>query len=114
MRMVLGGALAAILVLAAAPGSADDLVKKAQENFQPIPSVVPAVKDDTVEVVVAGEKDEVVDGLGRHDRVQRDPERPFRGDHLGRVALVRVDAHRRRAIELLLLGARAVDSGTGT
>ena len=48
MRMVLDGALAAILVLAAAPGSADDLVKKAQENFQPIPSVVPAVKDNAV------------------------------------------------------------------
>ena len=48
MRMVLGGALAGILILAAAPGSADDLMKKAQENFQPIPSVVPAVKDNAV------------------------------------------------------------------
>ena len=48
MRMVLGGALTAILVLAAAPGSADDLMKKAQENFTPIPSVVPAVKDNAV------------------------------------------------------------------
>jgi cytochrome c peroxidase len=45
--MVMGGALAAILVLGA-PAWADDLMKKAQENFKPIPSVVPAMKDNTV------------------------------------------------------------------
>jgi Di-haem cytochrome c peroxidase len=48
MRMVLGGALAAILAVVAAPASADDLMKKAQENFKPIPSVVPSVKDNAV------------------------------------------------------------------
>ncbi len=49
MRMVLGGALAALLALmAAAPASADDMMKKAQQNFKPIPSVVPAVKDNAV------------------------------------------------------------------
>ena len=48
MRMVLGGVLAAILALATAPGLADDLMKKAQENFKPIPSMVPAVKDNPV------------------------------------------------------------------
>jgi cytochrome c peroxidase len=47
MRMVMGGALAAILALGA-PASADDLMKKAQENFTPIPSVVPAMKDNAV------------------------------------------------------------------
>jgi hypothetical protein len=45
--MVMGGALAAILVLGA-PAWADDLMKKAQENFTPIPGVVPAMKDNTV------------------------------------------------------------------
>ena len=44
MRMVLGGALAAVMVLGAGPATADDLMKKAQENFKPIPSMVPAVK----------------------------------------------------------------------
>jgi len=48
MRLVPLGALAAILVLAEAPASADDLMKKAQENFKPIPSIVPAVKDNAV------------------------------------------------------------------
>jgi len=48
MRMMLGGALAALLALAAAPASADDLMKKAQDNFKPIPSMVPAVKDNAV------------------------------------------------------------------
>ena len=47
MRTVLGGALAAILALAA-PASADELMKKAQENFKPIPSMVPSVKDNAV------------------------------------------------------------------
>ena len=47
MRMVMGGALAAILVLGT-PAWADDLMKKAQENFKPIPSVVPAMKDNAV------------------------------------------------------------------
>ena len=49
MRMALGGVLAAIVALAAGPASsADDLMKKAQENFKPIPSIVPAVKDNAV------------------------------------------------------------------
>jgi cytochrome c peroxidase len=48
MRMGLGGALAAIGVLVAAPAVADDLMKKAQENFKPIPSIVPAVQDNAV------------------------------------------------------------------
>lgn len=48
MRSVLTGALAAIVALAAASASADDLMKKAQENFKPIPSMVPAVKDNAV------------------------------------------------------------------
>ena len=48
MRMVLGGALAAVLALVAAPASADGLMKKAQENCKPIPSIVPAVKDNAV------------------------------------------------------------------
>ncbi|HTR14995.1 MAG TPA: cytochrome-c peroxidase [Roseiarcus sp.] len=47
MRTVLGGALAAILAFAA-PASADDLMKKAQENFKPIPSMVPSVKNNAV------------------------------------------------------------------
>ena len=48
MRMVLGGALAAIFSSSRAPAFADDLMKKAQENFKPIPSIVPAVKDNAV------------------------------------------------------------------
>ncbi len=48
MRIVAGGALAAMIALAAAPVLADDLMKKAQENFKPIPSIVPAVKDNAV------------------------------------------------------------------
>jgi cytochrome c peroxidase len=48
MRMVCFGALAAALALAASPGLADELMKKAQENFKPIPSMVPAVKDNAV------------------------------------------------------------------
>jgi cytochrome c peroxidase len=48
MRSVLTGVLAAIVALAAASASADDLMKKAQENFKPIPSMVPAVKDNAV------------------------------------------------------------------
>ena len=48
MRMVSGGALAAILVLAALPASADELMKKAQENLKPIPSVAPVLKDNAV------------------------------------------------------------------
>jgi cytochrome c peroxidase len=48
MRMVPLGALAAVLVLAGASASADDLMKKAQDNFEPIPSIVPAVKDNAV------------------------------------------------------------------
>ena len=48
MRSVLTGVLAAIVALAAASASADDLMKKAQENFKPIPSIVPAVRDNAV------------------------------------------------------------------
>ena len=49
MRSVLCGAVAAgVAALAAASASADDLMKKAQENFKPIPSAVPAVKDNPV------------------------------------------------------------------
>jgi len=46
MRTFLGGALAAVLALATA--QADELMKKAQENFKPIPSMIPAVKDNAV------------------------------------------------------------------
>jgi cytochrome c peroxidase len=48
MRRLVCGALAAILALAAAPASADDLMKKAQENLKPIPSTVPTLKDNAV------------------------------------------------------------------
>ncbi len=48
MRGLLGGALAAILALAAGPASADDLMTSAQAHFKPIPSMVPAVKDNAV------------------------------------------------------------------
>jgi cytochrome c peroxidase len=48
MRRLVCGALAAILAVAAAPASADDLMKKAQENFKPIPATVPALKDNAV------------------------------------------------------------------
>jgi cytochrome c peroxidase len=47
MRTVLFSGLAAALFLAT-PSSADDLMKKAQENFKPIPSMVPAVKDNPI------------------------------------------------------------------
>src|SRR6516225_536058 len=47
MRIV-RGALALMMVLGAAPALADDLMKKAQENFKPIPSIVPAVKNNAV------------------------------------------------------------------
>jgi cytochrome c peroxidase len=46
MRVAWGGLLAAILALATTPASADALMKKAQENFKPIPSIAPAVKDN--------------------------------------------------------------------
>ena len=49
MRMAIGGVLAALVALAASPASsADDLMKKAEENFKPIPSMVPAVRDNAV------------------------------------------------------------------
>ncbi|MGO4869969.1 MAG: cytochrome-c peroxidase [Roseiarcus sp.] len=50
MRNFIGGALAAALALAAAPALAadEDLIKAANEHFKPIPSVVPAVKDNAV------------------------------------------------------------------
>ena len=47
MRIV-RGALALMMVLGAAPALADDVMKKAQENFKPIPSIVPAVKNNAV------------------------------------------------------------------
>ena len=43
----MGCALAAILC-SRAPAWADDVMKKAQENFSPIPRVVPAMKDNAV------------------------------------------------------------------
>ncbi len=48
MRMLVGAALAAVLALPAGPASADDLMKSAQEHFKPIPSMVPAVKENAV------------------------------------------------------------------
>jgi cytochrome c peroxidase len=48
MRTFVGGGLAALIVLGAVTAHADDLMKKAQENFKPIPSMVPAVKDNPV------------------------------------------------------------------
>ena len=61
------------------------------------------VEDDAVEVVVAGQHHEVVDGLWRHVRVECDRQRAATRHHLRRVALVDVDAHRRRFLELLRL-----------
>ena len=43
-----GVALAVAAALAAAPVAADDLMDEAKELFKPIPSVVPAVKDNAV------------------------------------------------------------------
>ena len=49
MRNVVVSVLAAAFALAAGPALADDpLMKSAQEVFKPIPSVVPAVKDNPV------------------------------------------------------------------
>ena len=49
MRYVLAGAIAAILALSATPVRADnELMKRALQDFKPIPSVVPAVKDNAV------------------------------------------------------------------
>jgi cytochrome c peroxidase len=49
MRYAIAGAIAAILALSAAPVRADDdLMKRALQDFKPIPSVVPAVKDNAV------------------------------------------------------------------
>jgi Cytochrome c peroxidase len=39
---------AAAFMLVAAPASADDLLKEAQDLFKPIPSIVPAVKDNAI------------------------------------------------------------------
>ena len=47
MRIVTS-ALAAIMVLGAGSAFADDLMKKAQENFKPIPTMVPVVKGNAV------------------------------------------------------------------
>ena len=48
MRTIAGEALAALMVLAVAPAHADDLMKKAQENFKAIPSIGPAVQGNAV------------------------------------------------------------------
>lgn len=49
MRNLIVGAFAAALALAVAPASAEDgLMTKAKESFKPIPSVLPAVKDNAV------------------------------------------------------------------
>ena len=49
MRKIFAGTLAAVLAATVAPAFADvDLMKSAQETFKPIPSVVPAVKDNAV------------------------------------------------------------------
>ncbi len=49
MRKISLGFLVSALALATAPALADDsLMKKAQEAFKPIPSIVPAVKDNAV------------------------------------------------------------------
>jgi len=49
MRYAIVGAIAAILALSTAPVRADnDLMKRALQDLKPIPSVVPAVKDNAV------------------------------------------------------------------
>ncbi len=48
MRNVVIGSLAAVLAMAAASASADELQAKAQQNFKPIPSMVPAVKGNAI------------------------------------------------------------------
>ena len=48
MRHLITCSLAAAVVLAVSPASADDLMKKAQETFKPIPSMVPAVKGNAI------------------------------------------------------------------
>jgi cytochrome c peroxidase len=49
MRYAIAGMIAAILALSAAPVRADDdLMKRALQDIKPIPSVVPAVKDNAV------------------------------------------------------------------
>ena len=49
MRYAIAGAIAAILALSTAPVRADnDLMKRALQDLKPIPSVVPAVKDNAV------------------------------------------------------------------
>ena len=69
------------------------------------------MEDDPVVVVVAGQEDEVVDGLRRADVVEGDGHGALGGHHLGRVALGRVDDHRGRPVESLGLRARAVGGG---
>lgn len=48
MRITAMVSIIALMALGATPASADELMKKAQENFKPIPSMVPAVKDNAV------------------------------------------------------------------
>ena len=48
MRTIAGGALAALMVLGPVLAHADELLKKAQENFKSIPSIVPAVQNNAV------------------------------------------------------------------
>ena len=55
MRYAIVGTIAAILALSAAPVQADDdLMKRVLMDFKPIPSVVPAVKDNAVTHEKAG------------------------------------------------------------
>ena len=62
---------------------------------------------DPVEVVVARQEDEVVHRPRRADRVEGEAHRALGGDHLGRVALGKVDAHRRRPVEAAASSARS-------
>ena len=48
MRTLATLSFAAAFALALSPASADELMSKAQETFKPIPSIVPAVKDNAV------------------------------------------------------------------
>ena len=67
--------------------------------------------DRAVEVVVAGQHDEVVHGLRRGGRVEGDRVRTEVGRDLCRVGLRRVDAHRRRGGEGHDPWRRAVGGG---
>ncbi len=55
MRNLIVLSVAAVVALTTLPASADELMQKAQQTFKPIPSVVPAVKDNAI----TGEKIEL-------------------------------------------------------